>query len=56
MGFWSEVAIDIQQGMPKEKAIRINAKLRYGTPEEQQEAQEESDFFYNVEQKIDSMP
>ena len=56
MGFFSECAIDIANGMPKDKAISINAKLRYGTPEEQQEAQKESDFFYNVEQKIDRMP
>lgn len=56
MGFWKDVAMDIHQGMSKEKAVSINAKLRYGTPEEKQEAQKESDFFYNVEQKINKMP
>ena len=56
MGFWKDVSMDIHQGMSKEKAISINARLRYGTPEEKEAAKKEENFFYNVEQKINSMP
>lgn len=30
MGFWKDVALDISEGMSKEEAIALNAKLRYG--------------------------
>jgi hypothetical protein len=56
MGFWKDVSMDIHQGMSKEKAVSINARLRYGTPEERESAKEEENFFYNVEQKLDRMP
>ena len=56
MGFWKDVSMDIHQGMSKEKAVSINARLRYSTPEEKKLAKEEEHFFYNVEQKLDSMP
>jgi len=41
MGFWKDVAMDMQCGMSKERAISINAKLRYGTEEEKAEARVE---------------
>jgi len=41
MGFWKDVAMDMQHGMSKERAISINAKLRYGTEEEKAEARVE---------------
>lgn len=28
MGFWSDVAYDVQRGIPKEDAIRLNAIIR----------------------------
>lgn len=39
MGFFSECAIDIANGMPKDKAISINAKLRYGNLTEEEKKQ-----------------
>lgn len=56
MGFWKDVAMDIHRGISKEKAVSINARLRYGTPKEKESAKEEENFFYNVEQKLDRMP
>lgn len=41
MGFWKDVAMDIHCGMSKDRAISINAKLRYGTEEEKAEARVE---------------
>lgn len=29
MGFWKDVAYDMQNGMSREKAIELNYKLRY---------------------------
>ena len=55
MGFWKDVAIDIQNGMSKEKATKLNAKLRYGTPEEKQKAEREYSAYW-ASKKIDSMP
>jgi len=55
MGFWKDVAIDIQNGMSEEKATRLNASLRYGTPEEKQKA-EKGYSIYWASKKIDSMP
>lgn len=54
MGFWKNVSYDIQNGMSKEKAVEINSKLRYGTPEEKKEAQKQSDYYYNVERKLNT--
>lgn len=36
MGFWKDVAYDMSRGMSKQKAIELNAKLRYSdlSPEE----------------------
>jgi len=36
MGFWKNVSYDVSRGMSKQKAIELNAELRYGnlTPEE----------------------
>lgn len=55
MGFFSECAIDIANGMPKDKAISINAKLRYGTTKEKQEAKKEETIFW-ANSIIDRMP
>jgi len=55
MGFWKDVAIDIQNGMSEEKATKLNASLRYGTPEEKQEAKIEYSIYW-ASKKIDSMP
>lgn len=41
MGFWKDVAYDMSYGISKERAISINAKLRYGTEEEKAEASKE---------------
>lgn len=30
MGFWKEVSMDMRRGMSKEKAVELNAQLRYG--------------------------
>lgn len=30
MGFWKNVAYDMQRGMSQKKAIELNAQLRYG--------------------------
>lgn len=39
MGFWKDVVLDIKEyGISKEKAIDLNAKLKYGTSEERNSA------------------
>ena len=53
MGFWKDVAYDMQRGMSKQEAIRLNADLKYGNLSKEEkariEAQAEADL------KIDSM-
>ena len=36
MGFWKDVLCDMQEGMTKEQAIELNAKLRYGNLSEEE--------------------
>ena len=54
MGFWKDVSLDMQMGMSKERAIKLNSELRYGnlTTEEKQRkiAEAEADI------KLNSMP
>lgn len=54
MGFWKDVYTDMQCGVSKETAIRINAELRYGnhTPEEKTKLNAE----LQAESKLNSMP
>ena len=39
MGFWKDVLYDVQMGMSEERAIELNAKIRYGSEEERQKAE-----------------
>ena len=39
MGFWKDVLYDVQNGISKERAIELNAKIRYGSEEERQKAE-----------------
>lgn len=54
MGYWKDVAYDIQRGMSRQTAERVNAQLRYGnlTEEERKRivAEGEADI------KLNSMP
>jgi hypothetical protein len=47
--------MDMQCGMFKERAISINAKLRYGTEEEKAEA-EKLEAIERANRVIDTMP
>ena len=53
MGFWKDVAYDMQRSMSKQDAIRLNADLKYGNLSKEEkvklEAKAEADL------KIDSM-
>ncbi len=39
MGFWKEVLYDVQRGVPTERAVHLNAQIKYGNKEEKQKAQ-----------------
>lgn len=51
MGFWKDVLCDMQNGMSKERAIELNAKIRYGSEEERQKAKTMAD----AELKLNTM-
>ena len=53
MGFWKDVQMDMQRGMSKEKAIELNAKLRYGNLSKEDREKEISKA--EAELKIDTM-
>ena len=58
MGYWKEVAYDIQNGMSEDKAKSINARLKLGTPEEKKAAEKEEDKFYLdkwIDEQLSSM-
>jgi hypothetical protein len=53
MGFWKDVAYDMQRGMSKQEAIRLNADLKYGNLSKEEKARLEAKAKANL--KIDSM-
>jgi hypothetical protein len=53
MGFWKDVAYDMQRGMSKQDAIRLNADLKYGNLSKEEKARLEAKAEANL--KIDSM-
>jgi hypothetical protein len=52
MGFWKDVVYDMQRGMSKEQAIKLNATLKYGKPEEKKKAE----AIAEADLKVDTMP
>ena len=53
MGFWKDVAYDMQRGMSKQDAIRLNSDLKYGNFSKEEKARLEAKA--EADLKIDSM-
>lgn len=54
MGFWKDVAYDMQRGMSKQDAIKLNADLKYGNLSEEKKAKRIAKA--EADLKLNSMP
>ena len=52
MGFWKDVAYDMSRGVSKQRAIELNAAIKYGSKEERQKAEAKLE----AEVKLNKMP
>lgn len=54
MGFWKDVDMDMQRGMSKEKAIELNAALRYGnlSKEEKQRIEQKAEWDLKIDRML----
>ena len=54
MGFWKDVAYDMQRGMSKQDAIRLNTDLKYGNLSKEEKVRLEAKV--EADLKLNSMP
>lgn len=54
MGYWKDVWYDMSRGMSKEKAIELNANLRYGNLSK--EEKDKAEAIAEADLKLNTLP